>query len=40
MYANKVKPNASEVLVSTIGKVPVESKLSVLSELWKLGINA
>ena len=39
-YKNKVKKNASEVLVATIGKVDVCQKLAVLSELWAGNIKA
>lgn len=37
---NKVKQNACEVLVASVGKIPVESKLSILSKLWNLNIKA
>ena len=37
---NKVKQNACEVLVATIGKVPVEEKLKILTKLWKANIKA
>ena len=39
-YAAKVKQNACEVLVATVGKVPMEAKLSILSKLWGLNIKA
>lgn len=39
-YMNKVKQNACEVLVATIGKVPVEAKLNILGKLWNLNIKA
>lgn len=39
-YASKIKPNACEILVASIGKIPVESKLQILDQLWKFGIKA
>lgn len=39
-YAAKVKQNACEVLVATVGKVPMEAKLNILSKLWALNIKA
>ena len=39
-YKQKVKQNACEVLVGTIGKIPVETKMGVLSQLWKADIKA
>ena len=39
-YKAKAKQNECQILVATIGKVPVQAKLGVLSELWRNGIKA
>lgn len=39
-FKDKVKQNACEVLVASIGKVEVKEKLAVLAELWNSNIKA
>lgn len=39
-FKDKVKQNACEVLVASIGKVEVKDKLAVLAQLWKGDIKA
>ena len=39
-FKDKVKQNACEVLVASIGKVEVKDKLAVLAELWNSNIKA
>lgn len=39
-YKGKAKQNECQILVATIGKIPVETKLSVLSDLWRGNIKA
>lgn len=39
-YKEKVKENACEIFVATVGKVEVKDKLSVLGDLWQSNIKA
>lgn len=39
-YKSKVKTNECEVLVCSLGKIPVDEKLKLLGELWSYGIKA
>ena len=39
-FKDKVKQNACEVLVASIGKVEVKEKLAVLADLWNSNIKA
>lgn len=39
-FKDRVKQNACQVLVGTIGKIPVETKMAILSRLWRAGIKA
>ena len=39
-FKDRVKQNACEVLVRTIGKIPVDTKMGILSRLWRAGIKA